>query len=291
MVDLWQGALKLRIKLCGEKHPEVAATLACLGQLYLSSGAGLIAFRFFTDALLMMEASLGVAHPWTMAVLRSLIRCTLSEGAHTYARSYVEGAVEPNPNPNPNTCARSIVERAVEGAERTLGDSHLGVSLCVNAMGEVYAAQGQPSQAMRIHQEALRSLKDNLGEAHLEVGATMAVIGQLLHRQQRHREALERLEEGTRIVEGALGSWHPRVRALQALILDVRREAILTLTLTLTAGIDTRCEERGSDTCLGSSTTGNLTLTLTTTLTLSLSPNPYPNWYILAKRGRSLRGT
>src|SRR5690242_3348454 len=92
-VPLVERALKLRKAVLGENHPDFAASLNSLANLYYDQGNYTQAEPLYERALAIREASLGNNHPLVAASLNNLANLYYDQGNYTQAEPLHERAL------------------------------------------------------------------------------------------------------------------------------------------------------------------------------------------------------
>jgi tetratricopeptide (TPR) repeat protein len=131
--------LATKITVRGEDHPEVAASLTNLAELYREQGRHDEAEPLYQRALTIQARLLGDEHPATATVLNDL------GSLYTAQRRYAE--------------AEPFFRRALTIREKTLGPDHPYVATTLENLGGLYLALGRHTEAEPLLRRA-RGIRD-----------------------------------------------------------------------------------------------------------------------------------
>jgi tetratricopeptide (TPR) repeat protein len=186
---LYQHALAIRERVCGQEHPDTAESLSKLAWLYDDQGKYAKAEPLDRRALEIREKVLGPEHSETATSLNNL--------AGTYHR---QGRYEK---------AELLFQRALAIKEKELGLEHPDTATSLNNLAALYEDQGRHGEAEPLFQQALAISERVLGPQHPSTAATLNNLAGLYRYQSRYKEAEPLYERALAITERELGSEHP----------------------------------------------------------------------------------
>jgi len=105
--------------------------------------------------------------------------------------------------------AASLWRKAVEAAERLLGQDHPTVARYINSLATLYETQGLYVEAEKLFAKALLMQQKNLGNDHLEVASTLNNLANVYHARGDYQKAEPLYTRALKIEENALGHNHP----------------------------------------------------------------------------------
>jgi CHAT domain-containing protein len=225
-----EQALALREAVLGGSHPEVAACLNLLGNLYLQQGEPARAEPPLQRALAIREAALGEHHLSVADSLNSLAILYAEQGSYGQAeplfrrtlaiREAALGKDHPNIaqalNNLANICryqgiydqAESLYQRALAIREAALGTQHPLVATSLNNLAVLYMDQGLHGRAEPLYQRALAIREAALGKHHPDVAGSLNNLADLYHDQGLHGRAEPLYQRALAIREAILGKHH-----------------------------------------------------------------------------------
>jgi CHAT domain-containing protein/tetratricopeptide (TPR) repeat protein len=139
-------ALEIRRRVLGEEHPDFAASLSSLAELYRSMGNYEAAEPLYLQALEIRRRVLGEEHPDFAASLNNLAELYRSIG--NYA------AAEP------------LYLQALEIRRRVLGEEHPAFATSLNNLATLYYSIGKYGAAEPLYRQVLEIERRVLGEEH-----------------------------------------------------------------------------------------------------------------------------
>lgn len=188
-VPLMEQALALKEKALGVDHPEVAALLTKLGDIYFELVEYGKAESAHARALAINEKVLDPNHPDIALNLYKLARIyhyksefAMAESLYTRALAIRERAFGSDQEATLEIViqlgemylalrnfarAETLFVRAVETRQRVLGPNHAKVALSFSALGDLYAVNGDPAQAETIYRKAL-AIYDQIPDPNVE---------------------------------------------------------------------------------------------------------------------------
>ncbi len=174
-----QQLLKLARQLCGNEHPDVAASMNNLAVLYRSQGRYTEAEPWYRDALAMTKRLLGEEHPSVATSMNNLALLYESQGRYTEA--------EP------------LYRDALAMTKRLLGEEHPDVATSMNNLAGLYEYQGRYKEAEPLYRDALAMTKRLLGDEHPVVATSMNNLAGLLAATNHPNEALNLMLEAAEV--------------------------------------------------------------------------------------------
>ncbi len=228
---LYQRALAIREKASGPDHPQTAASLNNLAQLYSDQGRYDEAEPLCQRALAIKENALGPYHPDTATSLNNLAGLYLGQGRYAEAEPLFKRALairekESGPD-HPNTAqslnnlaqlysdqgryaeAEPLFKRALAIREKALGPDHPHTASSLNNLASLYCDQGRYTEAEPLHQRALAIREKALGPDHPLTATSLNNLALLYYDQGRYAEAEPLFKRALAIHEKALGPDHP----------------------------------------------------------------------------------
>jgi tetratricopeptide (TPR) repeat protein/transcriptional regulator with XRE-family HTH domain len=190
---LLQRALSIREEHLGTTHPDTAASLNNLAQLYRAQGRYPEAELLLQRALFIRKERLEPAHPNTATNLNNLALLYRVQGRYAEA--------EP------------LLQRALSIREEHLGATHPDTAASLNNLALLYETQGRYAEAEPLLQQALRIVEERLGATHPYTAASLNNLAQLYQTQGRYAEAESLLQRALSIREEHLGATHPDTAA------------------------------------------------------------------------------
>jgi tetratricopeptide (TPR) repeat protein len=186
---LYQQALTIREKMCGQEHPDTAESLSKLAWLFREQGKYAKAERLDQRALDIREKVLGPEHSEAATSLNNLASIYYDQGR------YME--------------AEPLFRRALSIKEKTLGPDHRETATSLNNLALLYISQGRSREAEPLYRRSLEISEKVLGLEHPETATSLHNLAGLYHRQGKVPEAEALYERAWRISEKALGPEHP----------------------------------------------------------------------------------
>ncbi|MFL5349900.1 MAG: tetratricopeptide repeat protein [Hyalangium sp.] len=186
-----EQALALREAALGGTHPDVAASLDLLGQVYRHQGDRARAKPLIQRGLTMRETALGKNHPDVATSLNNLGVLYKDQGLYEQA--------EP------------LYQRSLAIREAALGKNHPDVAISLNSLAVLYMDQGLYERAEPLFQRALAIREESLGQNHPDVATSLNNLGTLYMEQGLYKQAEPFYQRALAIRETALGKDHPDV--------------------------------------------------------------------------------
>jgi CHAT domain-containing protein/Tfp pilus assembly protein PilF len=230
-LPLAEGALESRERLLGTEHPDVAAAIDNLADIYTERGAYVKAGPLYRRALETREKVLGKDHPDTAESLSDLAALYYYEGKYEEAELLYRRAIDIHEKAlgkdHPDTAAslndlalvyqkqgkyvepEPLLKRALEIREKTLGKDHPDTANSLNNLAALYRAQGRYGEAEPLYYRALDILEKVLGKDHPYTAINLNNLAVLYRAQGRSGEAEPLYKRALAIDEKALGKDHP----------------------------------------------------------------------------------
>ena len=184
-------AVKLRERLLGPDHPDVAESLCVLGLILADRSQNAEARSAYERALAIREKTAGADHPSVAKILSNLAELRSAEGDYAAARQQHERAV-------------AIIEKA-------LGPDHIEIANSLANLATATRHTGDLARSRKLYERALAIEERHLGPEHPEVAATLSNLATVLWDTGEFAAARQALERSLAIRERALGPEHPRL--------------------------------------------------------------------------------
>lgn len=185
---LFSRALSIREKLHGKDHPDVAASLNNMANVYFGQGLYAQSQALHEQALAMRERLLGPSHPD--------VAMSLNNVANVY---YVRGNYAQ---------AEPLYKRSLAIKEANLGPSHSDLALGLDNLGTLYHDQGNYAEAERLHRRALEMREELFGSDHPFVAASLDNLANVYRSQAKYAQAEPWHRRALEIHEKMLGPDH-----------------------------------------------------------------------------------
>jgi CHAT domain-containing protein len=229
-IPLAQSALAIFEKALGSNHPDVAAGLNNLAELYRAMGNYSAAEPLFQRSLAIREQVLGPDHPDVATGLNNLAELYRAMGNYSaaeplYQRSLgiqekVLGPDHPNVANSLNnlallhqargnySTAEPLFQRSLAIWEKALGSEHPLVALSLNNLAELYRLMGNYNTAESLHQRTLAIREKILGPDHPDVAFSLNNLALLYQARGNYSAAEPLFQRSLAIFENVLGSDH-----------------------------------------------------------------------------------
>ncbi|MCP2728907.1 tetratricopeptide repeat protein, partial [Limnofasciculus baicalensis] len=139
-IPLAENALKIRQRILGAKHPDIARSLNSLAGLYESQGRYAEAEPLFRQALAMLQEILPAKHPDIATSLNNLAALYQSQGRYAEA--------EP------------LYRQALAMYQEILPEKHPTIATSLNNLATLYKSQGRYAEAEPLYRQALAMLQE-----------------------------------------------------------------------------------------------------------------------------------
>ncbi|MET0556055.1 MAG: serine/threonine-protein kinase [Vicinamibacteria bacterium] len=189
-VTLARQGLEARRRSLGDRHPDVAASLASLGDAAWQSGDHVTAEASYRESLALRRASFGPEHRLVAASLQGVAQCLRERGEYQAAEQSYRQAL--------------VMQR------RLLGDGHPDVASSLNGLARVMRAKGDYAAAEAMHRECLDLRRRLFGEADPRVIASLNNLAVVLYLQGKP-EAVARFRENLAATRALVAADHPLV--------------------------------------------------------------------------------
>ena len=188
---LYKQSLAIREKVLGPNHPDVAATLNGLAELYRALGRYTDAEPLYKRSLAIREKSLG---PDRSEVAESLNNLGLLYDAQA---RYAD--------------AEPLFKRSLVVKEKVFGPDHSDVATLLNNLATHYEAQSRYADAEPLFKRAMAIREKANGPDDYDAAVVLNNLALLYGKQGRYAEAEPLFKRSLAIWEKALGPEHPDV--------------------------------------------------------------------------------
>ncbi|WP_442940850.1 tetratricopeptide repeat protein [Nostoc sp.] len=183
--------LEVTKKRFAEEHPDIAASLNNLAELYVFQGRYSEAEPLYIQALALRRQLLGEEHLDIAQSLNNLAELYVFQGRYSEA--------EP------------LYIQALALRRQLMGEEHPDVATILNNLGYLYNSQGRYSEAEHLYIQALALLRQLLGDEHPHVASSLNNLGYLYNSQGRYSEAEPLYIQALALRRQLLGDEHPDV--------------------------------------------------------------------------------
>jgi CHAT domain-containing protein/Tfp pilus assembly protein PilF len=230
-----EGALRIRERLLGAEHPDVAAVIDRLADHYDYRGEYVKAEPLYKSALAIREKALGKDHPDTAESLNNLATLYREQAKYMEAEllfnralAILENALgKDNMNfaaglnnlallyvsESKYSKAEPLYRRSLDIKEKALGKDHTSIAASINNLALLYRLQGKYVEAEPLYKRALDIREKALGNDHPDIAQSLNNLGLLYRRQGKYVEAEPLYKRAFVINEKALGKDHPTTAA------------------------------------------------------------------------------
>ncbi len=189
---LAEQALRMREKVLGPDHPDIAQALNLLGTLYLQTKGDIPgAQALHQRALKIRETALGPNHTSVAESLNALAILSRQKGEYENA--------EP------------LYRRALQIRETNLGPDHPDVANTLNNLAVLYRTTGDFAKAEEHYLRALAIREKSLKPDHPDIAQSLSNLAVLYHDRGEYARAEPLYQRALAIREQALGPTHPDV--------------------------------------------------------------------------------
>ncbi len=217
---LYQRALAISEQQLGNEHPNVAAILNNLGELYQVQERYSEVEPLLQRSLAIAEQQLGSNHPNTALSLNNLAEVYRQQGRYSEAESLYEQSysILTNVLGENNSLTQVpwdnlwlLVQQAVKAGRVGELSDHPHVATQLNNLAEAYRQKGRYNDAEPLHKRALSIREQQLGTDHPHVAHSLNNIALLYQSQGRYGESEPLYRHALLIQEQQLGVNHPDV--------------------------------------------------------------------------------
>jgi tetratricopeptide (TPR) repeat protein len=216
----YQQAISVAQELCdltednlGAQHPDFAASLNNLAELYRAVGDHEAALPLAREALEVYSAALGEQHPDFATGLNNLAGLYRDMGDYA--------------------AALPLLRQALEVRRAALGEHHPNFATSLNNLAALYHATGDPAAAVPLLRQALEVTRAALGEHHPNFATSLNNLARLYVAVDRPEEALPLMEQAAAVEDHLIGQifsiGSDRQRLAFLVTMHVDREAFLSL--------------------------------------------------------------
>jgi eukaryotic-like serine/threonine-protein kinase len=189
-VSLLEEGLKSRIRIHGQRHPDVAAALRALGDALCDRGELAECEARLTAALNMQRELLGPSSPEVAPTLTAQAKLAQLRGDFDAAERLYD---------------QSLQIYRQHGLERTTNATSV-----LNELAGLYSYRGRHDRAATLYRTALDIDRQALGNDHPQVGLHLQNLAVALHQQGKLEEAAPLYQESMQILQRVLGERHPQ---------------------------------------------------------------------------------
>ena len=230
-LECTEKALKIRLELFGERHPDTARLFNGIGVSYSDLGQNERALEHYEKALKIYLELFGERHPDTALSFSNIGAIYGDMGQNERALEYSERALNirlelfkeryPDTALSFNNVGSAYAdlgqnERALEYSKKALnvrlelfGERHPDTALSFNNIGAIYSNLNQNELALEHYEKALKIYLELFGERHPDTALSFSNIGVSYGNLGRNERALEYLEKALNLRRDLLGSLHP----------------------------------------------------------------------------------
>ncbi len=216
----------------GPDHPQVAAFLKGLGNVYVNRSDYRTALPYFQRAYDIRRKALGESHPEVASALADLAIVTNFDGdaesalqMHRDALKMREAAYGPRhvqvARSHASICsllmdmerydeAQPSCEQALEIRREVLGDDHPDVAGALDRLGSLAHKRGRFDEAIAFHQRAVEIKQRTIGDAP-DLAVSLGNLASSQRRNEQYDEALRNLLDAKEVLEKAYGDKHTRL--------------------------------------------------------------------------------
>jgi CHAT domain-containing protein/Tfp pilus assembly protein PilF len=238
-------ALEIRESVLGADHPDVAAALNAMANIYWLKGDYARAEPLYQRILSVLEKTLEPENPRIAITLNNLAGLYCDKGDYVKAEPFAQRALaimeralgreHLNVAMSVNTLAiiyssrgdyaraEPFFMRSMEIWEKTLGPEHPHVGLALSNLATVYQDEGEYARAEPLYLRALAIREKTLGREHSEVVATLNNLATLYLNEGEYEKAEPLYRRALAIREKALSPEHPKVAVLLVNLADLYR--------------------------------------------------------------------
>ena len=186
---LYIEVIKIKEKVLGKNHPQLAEFILNLASLYVNMGEYEQALPLFLQTKNIWGKSLGIEHPDYALSLNNLAFLYKSMGQYEQALPlYIQ--------------AKNIRAKA-------LGVEHLDYAFSLNNLASLYKSMGQYEQALPLYIQAKNSFAKSLGVEHPSYGTSLNNLASLYKSMGYYEQALPLYIQAKNIRANSLGLTHP----------------------------------------------------------------------------------
>jgi tetratricopeptide (TPR) repeat protein len=186
-----QEAVRVAEATFGDQHPNTAAALEKLGEVYQAQGKYPEAEPLFKRALDIREKALGAESLELAQSLNSLGELYRAQG------KYAE--------------TEALLKRSLAIREKALGPEHPDVASSLNNLANLYRDQGKYAEAEPLCKRSLVIWEKAFGPEHPDVARSLNNLALLYWQQGKYMDAEPLFKRSLAIWEKTVGPEHPRV--------------------------------------------------------------------------------
>ena len=184
-------SLRLAEDTFGSDHPNVAASLNILANLYHAQGQYAQAEPLYKRSLEIREKARGPDHPDVATGLNNLANLYKTQGQYAQAEQ--------------------LYKRSLAIREKALGPDHSSVAESLHNLANLYQTQGQYAQTEQLYKRSLAIREKALGPNHPSVATTLINLAVLYRTQGQYAQAESHYKRSLEIMERAFRPDHSSV--------------------------------------------------------------------------------
>jgi tetratricopeptide (TPR) repeat protein len=185
----FREAMRLRERLLGTEHPQVALVLGNVGLVLWRLGKLEEARAFLERDLALRQKLLGPEHPDVALPLQNLGGVLMEQKQYSAALGHLR--------------------RGLSIREAALGRSHPAVADTLNNLASALWSQGQHAEALSLNERALAIRRSALGPDHPSVAMSLVNLGASLYERREYERALAHYQQALKIQEKSLSGGDP----------------------------------------------------------------------------------
>ena len=227
---LYEKNLRIREKVLGKDHPDMATSYNNLALVYKDQGKYKQAEELYKKAMQISERILGEEHPTTAASYNNLAGVYEDQGKYREAEELYKKAMQISERilgkENPTTAAsynnlagvyeeqgkykqaEELYKKAIQISERVQGEENPATTTSYNNLAWVYQAQGKYREAEELYKKAMQIRERVLGKDHPDTATSYNNLAGVYQEQGKYREAEELYKKAMQISERVLGEDH-----------------------------------------------------------------------------------
>lgn len=179
----YNSVLEIQKRIHGEKHPNVAETLHCIGCVQARRGDQTLAQKTLEDCYNMRLGFLGMDHPLQATTLHEIAKIRLQ-------RNRVKKASH-------------ICNSALHIRKESLSENHPDVATATATKASCLVARGDFNEANQLFMEAYSIAKESVGEDHPIAADIQVQIGTMHLRKCHFEEAAEAVNKALEVYRAA----------------------------------------------------------------------------------------
>ncbi len=192
-LEYFKKALKIRLSISGENHPDTVLSYNNMGIVYDYKGEYDKALECHKKALKIRLSLFGENHPHTAATYNNIGIAYNDTGEYGKAIEYHKKALK--------------IRLSV------FGENHPDTAATYNNIGILYSDVGEYGKALEYHKKALKIRLSVFGENHPHTATSYNNIGTIYYNRGEYQRAIEYYKKAVEINFSVLGEDHPDTAA------------------------------------------------------------------------------